>query len=94
MVTIELIEIDSNVAIMSLASESPDQSYALAGTYRFIDANVLKFELKLRTVEGQYGDLNCFVIPHANPKTCQAFSVPLKPLSLHERYLAVYIDVQ
>lgn len=90
LVSIELLEVDSSIAILSLCNDDPSQKYGLSATYRFIDSNVLKFEVKLRTIEGQYGDLSCFVIPNANPKTCQAFNIPLKPLSLHERYLAVF----
>jgi len=88
LVNVELLEVDSSIAILSLSSTDPDQKNGFAATYRFIDANVLKFEIKLRTIEGQFGDLSCFVIPNANPKTSQAFNIPLKPLSLHERYLA------
>ncbi len=89
LVDLELVEVDSSLAILSVSAKKPDQKHGLSATYRFVDSNVLKFEMKFRTIEGQYGDLNCFVIPHANPKTCQAFSIPIKPLNLHERYLAV-----
>ena len=88
LVTVELVEVDSNIAILSLCADD-DQKYGLKATYRFVDSNVLKFEIKLRTLEGQYGDLSCFVIPNANPKTCQAFNISIKPLSLHERYIPV-----
>ena len=52
--------------------------------FRIIEHGVNKFEIKLRTVEGQYGPLNCFIIPFATPKTCQVISNEIKPLSLHE----------
>jgi len=94
LVNVELMEIDSSIAILSLSSQDPEQKNGLAATYRFIDTNVLKFEIKLRTIEGQFGDLSCFVIPNANPKTSQAFNIPLKPLSLHERYLAVMMKLK
>jgi hypothetical protein len=84
LVGVELMEIDSSIAILSLCPEDPDQKNALSATYRFVDSNISKFEIKIRTIEGQYGDLNCFVIPNAQPKTCQAFNIPIKPLSLHE----------
>ena len=89
LVSIELVEVDSSIAILSLGSTEPGQKSGLSATYRFIDSNVQKFEIKLRTIEGQYGDLNCFVIPNANPKTCQTFNISIKPLNLHERHLAV-----
>jgi len=87
MVSVELLDIDSSIAILSLCPEDLDNKSALSATYRFVENNVSKFEIKLRTVEGQYGDLNCFVIPNANPKTCQVISIPIKPLSLHERLI-------
>lgn len=89
LVGIELVEVDSSIAILSLGSTEPGQKGGLSATYRFVDSNVLKFEIKLRTIEGQFGDLNFFVIPNASPKTSQAFAVSIKPLNLHERYLAV-----
>jgi Bardet-Biedl syndrome 7 protein len=91
LINVELMEVDSNIAILSTCPEDPDQKYALSATYRFVDTNASKFEIKIRTIEGQHGDLNCFVIPNAQPKTCQAFNIPLKPLSLHERHAVIYL---
>jgi hypothetical protein len=90
LVKVELLEVDSHIAILSVCPEDTDNKYALSATYRFVDSSIAKFEIKLRTIEGQYGDINCFVIPNANPKTCQAFNISLKPLSLHERHSEVY----
>ena len=93
MVTVELLDVDTNIAILSSCPEDSENKVALSATYRFIENNVSKFEIKLRTLEGQFGNLTCFVVPNANPKTCQVINIPIKPLSLHERNSQVLLFI-
>jgi len=48
------------------------------------DSKVSRIEIKLRTSEGQIGNLLVYVIPRGST-TAQVLDVELKPLSLHER---------
>lgn len=63
---------EGNVFLMTLKIDSKDQK---------------KISLKLRTAEGQIGNLQVFILPQASTKnrTAASLQIPLKPLSLHER---------
>ena len=60
-----------------------DGNYLLA-TYR-CQANTTRLELKIRSIEGQYGMLLAYVTPRLQPKICQVRQYQIKPLSLHQR---------
>ena len=60
-----------------------DGNFMLA-TYR-CQANTKRLELKINTIEGQYGIVRTYVTPHAKPKTCQVRNYLIKPLSMHLR---------
>ena len=60
-----------------------DGNFMLA-TYR-CQANTKRLELKINTIEGQYGIVRTYVTPHAKPKTCQVRNYQIKPLSMHLR---------
>jgi len=62
----------------------PADGNQLLATYRCQEATN-RLELKLRTVEGQYGDLQVIVIPKMKPATAQTVILKIKPLSLHHR---------
>jgi len=84
-VPIELLEADSNVAIVSTTPPAPGSAGVLA-TYRCqAGVNVNRLELNIRTSEGRYGSLQAYVWPRISPKTARAASYPIKPLSLHTR---------
>ncbi len=42
-------------------------------------------EMKLRTVEGRFGDIDAIVTGRSVPKQAQIVTIPIKPLSLHYR---------
>jgi hypothetical protein len=74
---VELLSLTNQTAILSTFSQDIvnklnkfKKKTIVQAVYRIIEHTVNKFEIKLRTVEGQYGPLNCFIIPFANPKTC------------------------
>jgi len=81
-VPVELIESDSNVAI---ASHTPvEGGYGVLATYRCQEVTN-RLELRIRTSEGRYGNLQVYVWPRIQPKTCCATTFAIKPLALHTR---------
>uniref|UniRef100_A0A1A8GTM9 Bardet-Biedl syndrome 7 n=2 Tax=Nothobranchius korthausae TaxID=1143690 RepID=A0A1A8GTM9_9TELE len=85
-VPIDLLDVDKNSAVVSFSecdSEQPNGNFLLA-TYR-CQANTTRMELKVRSIEGQYGTLQAYVTPRLQPKTCQVRQYQIKPLSLHQR---------
>ncbi len=62
----------------------PQQGNFLLATYR-CQANTTRLELKIRSIEGQYGTLQAYITPRLQPKTCQLRQYQIKPLSLHQR---------
>jgi len=83
-VPVELVEADSNVAIVSRTPV--DTGVGLLATYRCQEVTN-RLELRVRTSEGRYGNLQVFVWPRIQPKTCRAASYAIKPLSLHTRIM-------
>ncbi|XP_049614124.1 Bardet-Biedl syndrome 7 protein isoform X2 [Syngnathus scovelli] len=85
-VPIDLLDVDNNSAVVSFSecdSEQPNGNFLLA-TYR-CQANTTRLELKVRSIEGQYGTLQAYVTHRLQPKTCQVRQYRIKPLSLHQR---------
>ena len=71
------------LCILSL-SPFPQTGNFLLATYR-CQANTTRLEVKIRTIEGQYGRLQAYVTPRLQPKCCQVRQYEVKPLSLHMR---------
>ncbi|XP_017547448.1 Bardet-Biedl syndrome 7 protein [Pygocentrus nattereri] len=84
-VPIDLLDVDKNSAVVSFSEcdSEPNGNFLLA-TYR-CQANTTRLELKVRSIEGQYGTLQAYVTPRLQPKTCQVRQYQIKPLSLHQR---------
>ncbi len=53
-------------------------------TYR-CQANTTRLDIKIRTIEGQYGLLQAYVTSRIQPKNCIVKQYVIKPLSLHQR---------
>merc|ERR1712232_597161 len=79
---IRLVDTESNQAIVSRSK--PSDGSALLATYRCQDPTN-RLEMKLRTVEGQYGKLQLIVVAKMQPSTAQTVELEIKPLSLHHR---------
>lgn len=84
-VPIDLLDVEKNSAVVSFSEcdSEPNGNFLLA-TYR-CQANTTRLELKVRSIEGQYGTLQAYVTPRLQPKTCQVRRYQIKPLSLHRR---------
>ncbi|XP_036407572.1 Bardet-Biedl syndrome 7 protein [Megalops cyprinoides] len=92
-VPIDLLDVDKNSAVVSFSecdSEQPNGNFLLA-TYR-CQANTTRLELKVRSIEGQYGTLQAYITPRLQPKTCQVRQYQIKPLSLHQRVHSIDQD--
>ncbi|GFO27542.1 Bardet-Biedl syndrome 7 protein homolog, partial [Plakobranchus ocellatus] len=83
-VPVDLLDVEKNSAVVSYSACSPEEGNFLLATYR-CQANTTRLELKIRSIEGQYGTLQLYVTPRIQPKTCQLRQYPIKPLSLHQR---------
>ncbi|XP_047271846.1 BBSome complex member BBS7 isoform X6 [Homo sapiens] len=84
-VPIDLLDVDKNSAVVSFSScDSESNDNFLLATYR-CQADTTRLELKIRSIEGQYGTLQAYVTPRIQPKTCQVRQYHIKPLSLHQR---------
>jgi len=81
-VPIELLDADNN-AIVS-RTPPPAGSSSVLATYRCQEPTN-RIQLWMRTSEGRYGALQCYVWPRITPKTCLAATYQIKPLSLHTR---------
>ncbi|GFW53629.1 bardet-Biedl syndrome 7 protein homolog [Trichonephila clavipes] len=84
-VPVDLLDSERNSAVVSYSTCDPesDGNFLLA-TYR-CQANTTRLEVKIRSIEGQYGTLQAYITPRLQPKCCQIRQYQIKPLSLHCR---------
>jgi Bardet-Biedl syndrome 7 protein len=80
-----LLDVDSNVAILSRSPPDPKNGNQVLATYRCQDANTIRLDIKVRPIEGRVGEVHAYVVPKMAPKTCQCVNFSLKPLALHEK---------
>ena len=66
----------------ALPLSTQDKNYVLV-TYRC--SSTTRLEVKIRTIEGQSGTLQAYVIPAVEPKACRVRRYPIRPLSMHQR---------
>ncbi|ESP04393.1 hypothetical protein LOTGIDRAFT_223884 [Lottia gigantea] len=83
-VPVDLLDVEKNSAVVSHSACNPEEGNFVLATYR-CQANTTRLELKIRSIEGQYGTLQIYITPRIQPKTCQVKQYPIKPLSLHQR---------
>ncbi|KAK2188574.1 hypothetical protein NP493_128g04020 [Ridgeia piscesae] len=83
-VPVDLLDVEKNSAVVSYSSFNPEEGNYLLATYR-CQANTTRLEVKIRSIEGQYGTLQAYVTPRLQPKTCQLRRYQIKPMSLHQR---------
>ena len=81
---VDLLDVEKNSAVVSYSSCDPESGNILLATYR-CQANTTRLEIKIRTIEGQYGTMLAYVTPRLQPKCCQVQEYKIKPLSLHMR---------
>jgi Bardet-Biedl syndrome 7 protein len=56
----------------------------MLATFR-CQSNTNRLDIKIRTIEGQYGQLRAYVTSRIQPKNCIVKQFVIKPLSLHQR---------
>ncbi|KAF5285041.1 hypothetical protein FQR65_LT02353 [Abscondita terminalis] len=83
-VPVDLLDVEKNSAVVSFSEAEPQNNNYLLATYR-CQINTNRLELKIRTIEGQYGTLQAYVTPIIQPKCCQVRQFEIKPLSMHFR---------
>ncbi|XP_063692711.1 Bardet-Biedl syndrome 7 protein homolog [Bolinopsis microptera] len=83
-VPIDLLDVERNSAVVSHSACDPEDKNYLLATYR-CQANTTRLDVKVRSIEGQYGTLQVYITPRIQPKTCQLKQYQIKPLSLHRR---------
>ncbi|GAX76228.1 hypothetical protein CEUSTIGMA_g3672.t1 [Chlamydomonas eustigma] len=83
-ITLQLLDVPSNVAIMSRSPPDPENGNLTLATYRCQDSTS-RLSVKFKVREGTGGILQAFVIPNISPKTCVSVSHKIRPLCLHSR---------
>lgn len=90
MQNIDILEVKDGVCKINKINDQLSQNALLATLKVQGSSNETRVELKIRTSEGQVGNLLVYVIPISeSSNTCQVLDVELKPLNLHERIDAI-----
>lgn len=79
---LDLLDLSTSEAIVSYTP--PTEGNTMLATYRFQEESKVA-RLKLRTTEGESGDILLGVVANVAPKVCQLLRFHVKPLSLHYR---------
>ncbi|XP_061748169.1 Bardet-Biedl syndrome 7 protein [Nerophis ophidion] len=91
-IPMDVLDVDNNSALVSFSEcDWEANGNFLLATYR-CQANTSRLELKVRSIEGQYGTLRAYVTHRLQPKTCQLRQYHIKPLSLHQRAHSIQQD--
>ncbi|KAL3081289.1 hypothetical protein niasHT_039766 [Heterodera trifolii] len=83
-VKVDLLDVERNSAVTSKTEPELGSGNALLAVYR-CQADITRMEMRIRSIEGQFGTLRLYIVPRLNPLTCKMRSYPIKPLALHER---------
>ncbi|CAL8093063.1 unnamed protein product [Calicophoron daubneyi] len=82
---LDLLDVDDVTAIASSTPYQSPTGNGLLTTYR-CQSNTTHLDLRMRTIEGQYGLLHVYVVPRGHsPVICRELEFPIRPLSLHCR---------
>ena len=82
----DLLGVEDSEAIVSVTNlaTANDRENGLLASFRSQEPR-RRMEIKIRTVEGQSGELQVYVVATPEPKTAQMIRVTVHPLSLHSR---------
>eukprot|EP01029_Cantina_marsupialis_P016156 TRINITY_DN358_c0_g1_i1.p1 TRINITY_DN358_c0_g1~~TRINITY_DN358_c0_g1_i1.p1 ORF type:complete len:712 (+),score=139.21 TRINITY_DN358_c0_g1_i1:84-2219(+) len=83
------LDIDDQAGIVSI---SPQNDGCFMATIRCVEPTS-RLEVPIRTVEGQQGALEVFIISNTSTKTAQLERVAIKPLCMHQRIQTAAPDV-
>lgn len=84
MQNIDILDVKDGICKITKVSDKLTNSALLATLKVQGEQQVTRVEVKIRTSEGQVGNLLVYVMPQAS-NTSQVIDVELKPLNLHER---------
>uniref|UniRef100_A0A9J2PPS3 Ciliary BBSome complex subunit 2 middle region domain-containing protein n=1 Tax=Ascaris lumbricoides TaxID=6252 RepID=A0A9J2PPS3_ASCLU len=74
-VGVELLDVEKNSAVVSMTTPDEKSGNALLATYR-CQANTTRIEMRIRSIEGQYGTVQVYICPKIHPKMCQVNVMP------------------
>ncbi|KAJ8578219.1 hypothetical protein ON010_g989 [Phytophthora cinnamomi] len=83
-VPLDLLENESNLAIVSKSPCDPANGTHFLATYRCLEPTH-RLEFQVRTIEGQFGHVEATVVANTQPRSAQTIKFYVKPLSLHHR---------
>ncbi|RHY32133.1 hypothetical protein DYB32_002835 [Aphanomyces invadans] len=83
-VPLDLLDTAKNQAILCRSPADPANHTHVLATYRCQELTN-RLEFRIRTLEGQYGEVELTVLAETVPKSAQCVKIVVKPLSLHHR---------
>jgi len=83
-VHVDLLDVDASQAIVSRPTPTPGSKTVVLATYR-CQETVNRVTIKMRTMEGETGEIGASVVAAISPKTAHVLKFHVKPLSLHHR---------
>ncbi|KAI1731833.1 bardet-Biedl syndrome 7 protein like protein [Ditylenchus destructor] len=69
-VRVDLMDVERNSAVVSVTQSEPGSGNALLAVYR-CQADTTRMEMRIRSIEGQFGTLKIYIVPRLLPLTCQ-----------------------
>ncbi len=78
-------DIHNNPGSAKTNDDRTTEAHQVLATYRPTDDKMRRIKIGLRSVEGQHGVLNAYVVSGGDSKTAHAVRLSIKPLSMHAR---------
>lgn len=82
-IRLDLLE-QQDETISNISSNPPNSPYAFNATFRSM-SDCKRMEIHLRTMEGQFGEIQLMVVARGKPKSASVVKMHVKPLSMHHR---------
>uniref|UniRef100_A0A183CD97 CPSF_A domain-containing protein n=1 Tax=Globodera pallida TaxID=36090 RepID=A0A183CD97_GLOPA len=72
-VSVDLLDVERNSAVTSKTEPEPGSGNALLAVYR-CQTDITRMEMRIRSIEGQFGTLRLYIVPRLIPLTCKVSS--------------------
>uniref|UniRef100_A0A915LBF3 Bardet-Biedl syndrome 2 protein n=1 Tax=Meloidogyne javanica TaxID=6303 RepID=A0A915LBF3_MELJA len=69
-VKVDLLDVERNSAVISVTEPENESGNALLAVYR-CQADITRMEMRIRSIEGQFGTLRLYIVPRLVPLTCK-----------------------
>ena len=85
-INVDILNLDQLPVKYNICAQDPSNPDSMLSLIMTCTSKMTRFDFKIRTSEGLFGELNIFLIPaEDDSNVSRAIRVPMKPLNLHAK---------